>query len=104
MEKQGALEANLVTPRSWLLLAALLIANVALALGPWFVRLADSGPVAAGFWRLFLALPFFALMAHRTGQRLGGLPRRTMFWLWLGAGTFGRIGRASCRERVCQDG
>ncbi|MBA4163509.1 MAG: EamA family transporter [Erythrobacter sp.] len=89
MEKQGALEANLVTPRSWLLLAALLIANVALALGPWFVRLADSGPVAAGFWRLFLALPFFALMAHRTGQRLGSIPRRTMFWIWLGAVTFG---------------
>src|SRR3546814_3535859 len=79
MEKQGALEANLVTPRSWLLLAALLMANVALALGPWFVRLADSGPVAAGFCRLFLALPFFALLTHKTGPKLRGLPRKPLF-------------------------
>ena len=28
--------------------------------GPWLVRLADVGPVAAGFWRLALALPFLA--------------------------------------------
>ncbi|WP_292682343.1 hypothetical protein [Novosphingobium sp.] len=34
-------------------LAALLAGNVALALGPMWVRLADSGPVSAGFgaWR-----------------------------------------------------
>lgn len=89
MEKEGALEANLAAPRGWLLLAGLLVANVALALGPWFVRLADSGPVAAGFWRLLLPLPFFVLMARRTGQSLGGIPRRTMFWIWLGAITFG---------------
>ena len=25
--------------------------------GPWLVRLAGVGPVAAGFWRLALALP-----------------------------------------------
>ncbi|KUO55005.1 MAG: permease [Sphingomonadales bacterium BRH_c42] len=89
MEKEGALEANLAAPRGWLLLAGLLVANVALALGPWFVRLADSGPVAAGFWRLLLPLPFFVLMARRTGQSLGGIPCRTMFWIWLGAITFG---------------
>ena len=45
-------------PAAWLLLLALFGGNVALAIGPWFVRLADTGPVAAGFWRLFLALPF----------------------------------------------
>jgi hypothetical protein len=33
-------------------LSALVVGNVALALGPWFVRLADSGPVSAGFWRV----------------------------------------------------
>jgi drug/metabolite transporter (DMT)-like permease len=48
-------------------LAALLTGNAALALGPWFVRLADSGPVAAGFWRLFLAMPVLLLFAHREG-------------------------------------
>jgi len=50
------------TPRH---LAALLMANVALALGPWLVRLADTGPVAAGFWRLALALPVLAALALR---------------------------------------
>ena len=38
-------------------LAMLLAANAVLALGPWLVRLADTGPVAAGFWRLTLARP-----------------------------------------------
>jgi len=56
-------------------LAALLLGNVALALGPWSVRLADSGPVAAGFWRLFLALPLLAVIARRSGERLAGFPR-----------------------------
>jgi len=56
-------------------LAALLLGNVALALGPWSVRLADSGPVAAGFWRLFLALPLLAIIARRSGERLAGFPR-----------------------------
>ncbi|MDE8650919.1 DMT family transporter [Novosphingobium album (ex Liu et al. 2023)] len=46
-------------------LAALLVANVALALGPWLVRLADTGPVAAGFWRLALAVPVLALLSLR---------------------------------------
>ena len=32
--------------------AALLLGNVMLALGPWLVRLTDTGPVAAGFWRM----------------------------------------------------
>jgi drug/metabolite transporter (DMT)-like permease len=49
----------------WLPLAALLVGNAALALGPYFVRLADSGPVAAGFWRLVLALPVLFLFANR---------------------------------------
>lgn len=46
-------------------MAALLIGNAALALGPYFVRLADSGPVAAGFWRVTLALPVLLLFASR---------------------------------------
>ena len=58
--------------RSWTPahLAALLVANVALALGPWFVRLANTGPVAAGFWRLTLALPvIFALSLREPAER-----------------------------------
>ncbi|HEU0283706.1 MAG TPA: DMT family transporter [Sphingomicrobium sp.] len=47
---------------------ALLIGSSALALGPWLVRLAGVGPVAAGFWRLFLALPFLFVIARLAGQ------------------------------------
>ena len=49
---------------------ALIFASCALPLGPWLVRLAGVGPVAAGFWRLALALPF--LFAHRAGDRSAG--------------------------------
>ncbi len=42
---------------------------MALAFGPWLVRLADVGPVAIGFWRLTIALPFLFALAHLTGQR-----------------------------------
>ena len=58
-------------------LLSLLAANVALASGPLFVRLADTGPVAAAFWRLALATPVLVVAglliqpgAARTGMRL----------------------------------
>ena len=54
---------------------ALLLGNVALAFGPWLVRLSDTGPVAAGFWRLALALPFLWLLTRTAGQPLRW-PRR----------------------------
>jgi drug/metabolite transporter (DMT)-like permease len=44
--------------------AALILANLILALGPWMVRLADVGPVAAGFWRMALAAPLLLLLAR----------------------------------------
>ncbi len=47
-------------------LPALIGGNVALALGPWLVRLADTGPVSAGFWRLGLAFPVLVLLAMAT--------------------------------------
>jgi drug/metabolite transporter (DMT)-like permease len=59
----------------WVYLAALLGGNFMLALGPWSVRLADSGPIAAGFWRLALAAPLLALLARRDGQALSGSAR-----------------------------
>jgi len=43
--------------------AALIAANLMLAFGPWLVRLSDVGPIAAGFWRLALAVPFLFLLA-----------------------------------------
>jgi drug/metabolite transporter (DMT)-like permease len=75
-------------------LAALLVGNVVLALGPWSVRLADSGPVAAGFWRLALALPFLAVLARAARQPLAGFPRAA--WLAVaGAGLFFALDLAS---------
>lgn len=51
---------------------ALIAGNLVLALGPWMVRLADVGPVASGFWRVALAIPFLALLAWR--QQAGREP------------------------------
>lgn len=51
---------------------ALILGNLVLALGPWMVRLTDVGPVASGFWRLALAIPFLALLAWR--QQAGREP------------------------------
>jgi drug/metabolite transporter (DMT)-like permease len=48
---------------------ALLLGNCVLAFGPWLVRLADVGPVAVGFWRVAIALPFLWALAHASGQR-----------------------------------
>lgn len=45
-----------------------MIGSSALALGPWLVRLTGIGPVAAGFWRLSLALPFLFAIARFAGQ------------------------------------
>lgn len=47
---------------------AVLVGSCALAFGPWLVRLSGVGPVAAGFWRLALALPPLFLVAALTGQ------------------------------------
>ena len=47
---------------------ALLLGNVALAAGPFLVRHSGVGPVAAGFWRMALALPFLFVIARMTGQ------------------------------------
>jgi drug/metabolite transporter (DMT)-like permease len=69
-------------------LAALIGGNVALALGPWFVRLAETGPVAAGFWRVGLALPVLALLARANGQKLRGIPRPVLLAVLLGGVLF----------------
>lgn len=75
-------------------LAALLTANVALALGPWLVRLADTGPVSAGFWRLTLALPVLGVLALRepaAQRRVGGVTLA----LIVGGGVFFALDLAS---------
>lgn len=59
-------------------LTALIAGNVALALGPWAVRVADTGPVSAGFWRLALAIPLLALLARANREPLFHLSRPTI--------------------------
>ena len=59
-------------------LAALVFANVVLAVGPWFVRLADSGPVSAGFWRVLLPLPLLYVFARTSRQPVFRLERRVI--------------------------
>lgn len=58
----------------------MLAGNLCLAAGPWLVRLADVGPLAAGFWRLALAAPILLLLAFRRG-RVPGLSRRLVLLL-----------------------
>ena len=68
-----------VTPRKSepVAFAALLIGNLALAGGPFLVRHSGVGPVAAGFWRLALALPFLWAIAWIFRQPVH-LPRRNL--------------------------
>jgi drug/metabolite transporter (DMT)-like permease len=80
---------GVATPVRLLPLAALLGGNVALAMGPWFVRMADTGPVAAGFWRVALALPVLALLARANRQPLGGIPRKVILAVLVGGALFG---------------
>ena len=73
------------SPRHRLLpLVALLIGNAALALGPYFVRLADSGPISAGFWRLALAMPLLLLFASREPRPAARLSRKLLLAVALG--------------------
>jgi drug/metabolite transporter (DMT)-like permease len=55
---------------------ALLLGNIALATGPFLVRHSQVGPIAAGFWRLALAIPFLWIMARAFRQPLIWPPRR----------------------------
>ncbi len=68
-ETQIVANRNDTSAHRWAFLA-LLIGNVALAAGPFLVRHAGVGPVAAGFWRLALALPFLLLIAYFARQPL----------------------------------
>jgi drug/metabolite transporter (DMT)-like permease len=55
---------------------AVVVGSCALAFGPWLVRLSGVGPVAAGFWRLALALPFLFVIAAMTRQPVHWPARR----------------------------
>lgn len=46
-------------------IAVLLFGACVIGLSPILVRLTTTGPAAAGFWRLLVALPFLAMMTYR---------------------------------------
>ena len=73
--------------------AALVAGNVALALGPWLVRLSDTGPISSAFWRLILATPLIAFLAWRW-RTPGGADRRLLV-LAFAAGVFFALDLAS---------
>ena len=71
---------------------ALIGCAVMLSFGAMFVRLADTGPVATGFWRMALALPLLALIAARE-ERKGGAAEASrgvsvLWWMPVTAGIF----------------
>jgi drug/metabolite transporter (DMT)-like permease len=67
-------------------LAALLRGNMVLPLGAMLVRLADTGPIASGFWRMAIALPFLALLGWR--ETRGRMPPRAAIIIAMAAGIF----------------
>lgn len=68
-EARAPRKTTLVRSHATMALVALVIANVALAFGPLFVRVADVGPVAAGFWRIALATPMLLAASMLVGDR-----------------------------------
>lgn len=59
-------------------MAALVFGACAIGFAPIFVRMTETGPAAAGFWRLLLALPILAAFALRDGGGVKTLPTRPM--------------------------
>ena len=66
---------------------ALLLGNVALAAGPFLVRHSGVGPIAAGYWRLALAIPFLWLVALAVKQPIRW-PRKPIAWAIFAAAAF----------------
>ncbi len=77
----GAGKAQIVADRNDstahpLAFLALLLGNLALAMGPFLVRHSGVGPISAGFWRMALAIPFLWLIARLVKQPVHW-PRRS---------------------------
>lgn len=75
-----------------LAIPALIVGNVALALGPWLVRLArtegEVGPIGSGFWRLALALPVMLVAARGEPAQGTAADRRPAILAALVSGLF----------------
>ena len=55
----------------WQAVAVLVFGACVIGLSPILVRLTETGPAAAGFWRLLFALPLLAVMTVRTSGPIG---------------------------------
>jgi hypothetical protein len=71
----AALPAKPLAPNT--ALAALLGGAVCIALSPIWVRIADVGPTASAFWRVFLAVPLLWILffSSKETERKFVLPR-----------------------------
>lgn len=65
-------------PSRALPLAILLAAACVLGLAPILVRLTETGPAAAGFWRFVFAMPLLLTLAARPGGEGVGRPSKWM--------------------------
>lgn len=74
-------EAGARAQPRWPALAALVFGACVIGLSAILVRLSETGPAAAGFWRLSFALPLLAALTWRTTGRIGRPPRIA---LWAG--------------------
>lgn len=81
-------EAKKSAAPAWAPLAAMLGGNLALAFGPVFVRHADVGPVAAGFWRIALAIPVLLVLCGVARQPVRGIDRRLLGLIVVGGLAF----------------
>ncbi len=64
--------------------AAMVVANIALAFGPWLVRLADVSSLSSAFWRLALAAPLLFLLMRAVRQPIPPLSRGMMAVIAIG--------------------
>ncbi|CAN7403778.1 DMT family transporter [Phenylobacterium sp. LjRoot225] len=78
----------------WRAVAVLVFGASVIGFSPILVRLTQTGPSAAGFWRLAFALPLMGIVAQRVGGQIGrpsrlGLIAGVMFALDLGFWHYG---------------
>jgi len=66
----------------WVALTALVLGASVIGLSAILVRLSETGPAAAGFWRLAFAMPLLALMTVRTTGQIGR-PSKVALWAGL---------------------
>lgn len=73
----------MTAPRAFPLIVLILAAAV-LGLAPILIRLSETGPAAAGFWRLLFAAPMLAAFAIRPGAPETGFGRPETWMLLAG--------------------